>query len=165
MSRQSAYEKLILEVSGTEINTLCEDHAISLPSEQHLQALWFAGQLGRDFTTVDEKNVRVIQFGHWNHSAGPDFLHASVEIEGTLHKGAIELDHRAGDWETHGHAQNENFDQVVLHVVFCHDHAHSYTRNTEHREIPRVVVSEKTLREALNMPLLAMANADRKSVV
>ncbi|WP_435895921.1 DUF2851 family protein [Oceaniferula spumae] len=130
-----------------------------LPDEMHLQALWFAGQMGREFITVDGRKVRIVQFGHWNHSAGPDFLHAAVEIDGELLSGPLELDHRASDWEAHGHAVNEAFNEVVLHVVFAPDSSDHYTRTADHREVPRVCVPYSVLCEALDLPFLEVANA------
>ena len=130
-----------------------------LPDELHLQALWFAGQMGREFLTVDGKNVRIIQFGHWNHAAGPDFLHTAVEIDGEKFAGSLELDHCAANWESHGHAENETFNDVVLHVVFEPDTAERFTRTVEHKEVPRVCVPESVIRAAMDLPLVEMADA------
>ena len=47
-------------------------------SEHELQALWFAGSFGRNFTTTDGRAVSVVQFGVWNREAGPDFAEAAV---------------------------------------------------------------------------------------
>jgi len=152
----------LLESLMPDSGRVCEDglpSARKLPDEMHLQALWFAGQMGRDFKTTDGKSVKVIQFGHWNHGAGPDFLHTAVEIDGELHSGPLELDHRASDWEAHGHAVNEAFNDVVLHVVFAADSASHYTRTFDHREVPRVCVPVLVLNEAMDLPLLDVANA------
>jgi len=154
----SSYKELLERVRGVS-GSLCEPRVEPLPHELHLQALWFAGQMGRDFVTVDGRVVRIVQFGHWNHSAGPDFLHAAVEIDGELSSGPLELDHRMSDWEAHGHAVNKSFNEVVLHVVFCHEGKNHFTRTADHREVPQVVVSESILREALNLPLVEVANA------
>ena len=132
---------------------------LKLPDELHLQALWFAGQMGREFQTVDRKSVRIIQFGHWNHAAGPDFLHAAVEIDGERVAGSLELDHCAANWESHGHAENEAFNDVVLHVVFEPDITQRFTRTAEHKEVPRVCVPESIIREAMDLPLVGMADA------
>lgn len=141
------------EGAGESVGMVKEnDETLVLPGEMHLQALWFAGQMGRDFTTVDGKSVKIVQFGYWNHAAGPDFLHASVEIGGELKCGAIELDHSVGDWEGHGHAGNEAFNEVVLHVVFTAEEGICFTRNQAHQEVPRLVVSEEVIREALSLP-------------
>jgi len=59
-----------------------ETSAGTLPSELELQALWFAGAFGRNFRTTTGKTVRIVQFGEWNRSAGPDFIQTAVEIDG-----------------------------------------------------------------------------------
>ncbi len=154
----SAYLEL-LENVHVHGDSLREGQGLVLPGELHLQALWFAGQMGREFVTVDGRPVRVVQFGHWNHAAGPDFLHTSVQIDGELHAGPLELDHSASDWEAHGHSVNEAFNRVVLHVVFTEGDRAYFTRTAEHREVPRVVVPADICREALNLPLVNMAAA------
>ncbi|MCP5535143.1 MAG: DUF2851 family protein [Akkermansiaceae bacterium] len=153
-----AYLDLLEEVRANS-GSVNEDTALVLPNEIQLQALWFAGQMGREFTTVDGRQVRIVQLGHWNHAAGPDFLHTSVEIDGELQCGPLELDHAASDWEAHGHSTNEAFNNVVLHVVFTAGDRAYFTRTQEHREVPRVVVPLETVREALNLPLLETASA------
>ena len=157
----SAYTDLILSVQA-EGACMYEEGALGqleLPDELHLQALWFAGQMGRSFQTTDGKEVKIVQFGHWNHGAGPDFSHVSVEIDGELFSGPLELDHHASDWESHGHAVNEAFNDVVLHVVFASSSVDHYTRTANHREVPRVCVPESITREAMNLPFVNIADA------
>ena len=156
--RVSGYCEL-LECVEKSSSCVGERATMVLPDELHLQALWFAGQMGREFVTVDGKSVRVVQFGYWNHAAGPDFLHTAVEIDGVLMSGSLELDHTAQNWEIHGHSENEAFHDVVLHVVFTSGGREFFTRTSEHREVPRVVVSEEVLREALQLPVVKMAAA------
>jgi hypothetical protein len=130
-----------------------------LPSELELQALWFAGAFGRDFRTVCGQSVRIVQFGEWNRGAGPDFIQAAVEIGGELRAGPLELDPDAASWEAHGHATNPAFRDVVLHVVFQPDNRGHFTRTCEHREVPRVLISEMQLADALNRPQREVAIA------
>lgn len=139
--------------------SLRESMAAPLPDEMQLQALWFAGLMGRDFQTVDGRKVRIVQFGHWNHGAGPDFLHAAIEIDGERFSGPLELDHRVSDWEFHGHAVNESFNEVILHVVFANEGKCQFTRTSNHRQVPQIVVPDDLVREALNSPPLAVASA------
>ncbi|MBK1883219.1 DUF2851 family protein [Luteolibacter pohnpeiensis] len=131
----------------------------SLPSELELQALWFSGAFGREFRSSDGRAVRIVQFGEWNRSAGPDFSQAVVEIEGIATKGDLELDPHASDWETHGHSENPNFNQVVLHVVFHGEAVARFTRTAEHREVPMVVIPSARLEDALARPAREVAIA------
>ena len=117
-------------------------------AEQELQAAWFVGAFGRDFTTTDGRKVRIVQFGVWNHEAGPDFAEAAVSFDdGAAERGHIELDPDARDWEHHGHATNENYNGVVLHVFLDRGDAEFFTRTTEHRRIPQVLLDPSMLDE------------------
>jgi len=136
-----------------------ETSADSLPSELELQALWFAGAFGRDFRTTTGKTVKIVQFGEWNRGAGPDFIQTAVEIEGELRTGPLELDPEAGDWEAHGHGTNPAFREVVLHVVFRADARRTFTRTSDHGEVPQVVITEVLLSDALSRPQREVAIA------
>ena len=72
------YQSLLSQVIGGI--HLAETPPVPLPGELELQALWFAGAFGRDFTDHHGRAVRIIQFGEWNRTAGPDFLRAAIEI-------------------------------------------------------------------------------------
>lgn len=130
-----------------------------LPPELELQALWFSGAFGRHFHDDSGRPVKIIQFGEWNRTAGPDFLHAAVEIDGESHAGAIELDREPADWEAHGHGADPAFDQVVLHVVFHAPLAPSFTRTSAHRRVPRVTIGAGLLDEVLQRPAREVAIA------
>ncbi len=106
--------------------------------ELELQARWFAGELGRDFTGVDGEVIEVTQFGHWNRGAGPDFTEVALKIDGDPRRGAVEVDLEARSWEEHGHGANPAFDDVVLHVFLRPLMAGAprfHTRDSRHRRI------------------------------
>ncbi len=107
--------------------------------ELELQARWFGGEFGREFLGVDGEKVEIVQFGHWNRGAGPDFTEAAVRINGKLHAGAVEIDTNVKDWEGHGHGSNPEFEEVILHV-FTDGPALSrfFTRTVEHRQVCQV---------------------------
>lgn len=136
-----------------------ETSAAALPPELELQALWFSGAFGRDFRTTCGKSVKIVQFGEWNRSSGPDFIQTAVEINGKLRTGPLELDPDASSWEAHGHAVNPAFRDVVLHVVFQASGRRDFIRTTEHREVPQVIITEMQLSDALNRPQREVAIA------
>ncbi len=70
-----------------------------------------------DFKTTDGLDIHVVDFGHHNHNAGPDFLNAKVEINGTLWAGHIEIHLKASDWLRHRHDNDPAYQNVILHVV------------------------------------------------
>lgn len=119
-------------------------------TELEWQSWWFGGSFGREFTSTRGHPVRVIQFGHWNRGAGPDFTEAAVEIDGTLRRGCIELDRTARDWERHGHGENPSFCGVVLHVHGPAEGGETFfTRTLEHREVTQVELSREMFRPGM----------------
>lgn len=130
----------------------------SYQSELEIQSLWFSGQFGREFTTTDGRPVRIKQFGEWNRCAGPDFQQVAVEIDEEIRHGSLELDTSPLDWEHHGHSTNADYDEVCLHVCMEDDAGRqSFTRTSKHQLVPRVVLSNEALSQALNQPRYAQA--------
>ncbi len=120
-------------------------------SEHEVQAAWFAGGFGRKFTTVCGRAVSVVQFGVWNREAGPDFAEAAVSFDGAeAVRGSIEIDMDVADWERHGHATNPAYESVVLHVFTRSGSREFFTRTTEHRAVPQVLLDLRALDEPPN---------------
>lgn len=132
-SRYAAFRRQL----DRESVSLLRDESLTF-TELELQSLWFAGAFGREFVSVSGEPVEVVQFGHWNHSAGPDFVDAAVRVGDTVRRGAIELDPDARDWERHGHGESEDFEEVVLHVFFNTGPERFFTRTRDHREVSQV---------------------------
>jgi hypothetical protein len=137
-------------------STLREEPLLRVPRrlpELELQAHWFAGDFGRDFTTTDGRAVRIVQFGVWNREAGPDFAEAAVTLDGSEPIcGSIELDPDARDWERHGHAENPAYDRVVLHLFTEPGNTESFTRTSQHRLVPQVLLDVGALTADLPNP-------------
>lgn len=137
---------------------LREEPLLSAPrdwDELELQAHWFAGDFGRDFMTTDGRAVRIAQFGVWNRGAGPDFSETAISVDGgAAQKGAIELDLDARDWDRHGHATNEDYESVVLHLFTRQGGGEYFTRTAQHRLVPQVLLDLKKLGSDLppNLP-------------
>ena len=110
-----------------------------IPPEMELQSRWFAGEFGREFTSTCGKPVEILQFGHWNHAAGPDFSEVVVRVGDEKKSGHLELDIHPRDWEAHGHAENPNYDEVCLHLfVIAPTGDRYFTRTSAHREVVQV---------------------------
>lgn len=111
-------------------------------SELEMQARWFAGEFGRHFVSTDGKKVEIVQFGHWNHSAGPDFTEVAIKVDGRKLTGSLEVELEARSWESHHHATNPDFENVVLHVFLAYPQQADrfFTRSAEHREITQVAL-------------------------
>lgn len=142
-----------------ESSAVREDSPPARWDELEIQSHWFAGHFAEKFTANHGQEVRIISVGEWNRGAGPDFIEATVSIDGVQHHGPIELDLDSRNWDLHGHSQNSDFDAVILHVVLYDTKPTYFTRTSNHREIPRVLLAESTIREALGRPRLSQALA------
>jgi Protein of unknown function (DUF2851) len=110
-----------------------------ITNELELQARWFAGEFGRKFQTLSGEPVEIVQFGFWNHEAGPDFKDAAIRIAGgAVVQGAIEIDLLDRNWELHGHAINPAFDDAILHIFLERSGVEFFARTSAHRNVPQV---------------------------
>ncbi len=89
-------------------------------------------------TTTEGQLVEVIDVGLQNTDAGPDFFNAKLRIDDTLWVGNVEVHVHASDWERHGHADNEAYDTVILHVV---EEADYVVTRADGSRIPQLVLS------------------------
>jgi hypothetical protein len=71
-------------------------------------------------STSGEK-IDIISNGIHNLNAGPDFLNAKIEIANQVWAGNVEIHINSSDWYKHNHETDENYDAVILHVVWKHD--------------------------------------------
>ena len=127
---------------------------IEIIPEIELQAMWFGGEFGRHFSGTGGEEIEVIQFGHWNRGAGPDFTEVAVTVDGELKKGTLEIDLSASSWEQHGHGANPNFDDVVLHVFLSGPEQNRFfTRNSRHQSVTQLQLKPEALSVASARPL------------
>lgn len=135
-------------------------------TELEWQSRWFAGDFGHRFTSLDGRAVEIVDFGCWNHGAGPDFTDCTVSIAGEKRRGCIEVDPDARDWEHHGHGSNPAYNEVVLHLFFhAPDGERFFTRTQDHREVAQVQLSESDAQETVpRRGLLAEARLGRCSI-
>jgi hypothetical protein len=131
-----------------------------IPTELELQARWFAGDFGRAFTSASGELVEIVQFGFWNHEAGPDFQDAAVRIgDREVKRGPIEIDLLDRNWELHGHATNPAFEDTILHVFVEQSRAKFFTRTKSHRLVPQMRIDPDALNNSGTE--IALAHAGR----
>jgi hypothetical protein len=134
--------EFIYHQACTRVTPLLREPSGSLAekwTELEWQAMWYSGAFGTTFRTVAGSLVEIIQFGFWNREPGPDFVHASVRVDGEqVLEGDIELDMHVADWDRHGHSQNQAFDRVVLHLFLNKSGASHFTRTTLNREVIQI---------------------------
>lgn len=91
-------------------------------NEQLLQYLWKHSLVNPvQLETTSGEPVVIIFPGKYNAHAGPDFLEAKIKIGTTVWAGNVELHVRTSDWTRHKHEHNENYKNIILHVVYQND--------------------------------------------
>ncbi|MEQ6123324.1 DUF2851 family protein [Pseudotenacibaculum sp. MALMAid0570] len=71
--------------------------------------------------TTCQQSLSVIHTGIYNSDSGPDFSCGRIRIENQLWIGNIEIHLKSSDWYFHNHETDDNYDSVILHVVWSHD--------------------------------------------
>lgn len=137
------YERFRQQVWSEALPLVSAGRPAMVPDEREIQARWFGGEYGRRFTGTEGEVVEIVQFGHWNRGAGPDFTEVSVRVDGELRRGAVEVDLDVRSWETHGHGGNPNFNATVLHV-FADQPALNrvFTRTEAHANVAQVLLPQ-----------------------
>ncbi|TVZ55707.1 uncharacterized protein DUF2851 [Lutibacter sp. Hel_I_33_5] len=90
--------------------------------EEFLHYLWLH-KLFSKINLVTKKNERlvIVNSGLHNKNSGPDFLNAQLKIDNQTWAGNVEIHLKSSDWYLHRHEIDENYDAVILHVVWEHD--------------------------------------------
>jgi Protein of unknown function (DUF2851) len=72
-------------------------------------------------TTVDGEDLQIIKQGTYNVNQGPDFSNGNIKIDTIVLAGNIEIHINASDWLKHGHTNDSNYSNIILHVVWNND--------------------------------------------
>jgi hypothetical protein len=65
--------------------------------------------------------LQIRDLGTHNFVSGPDFLNARIEIDSQLWVGNVEIHIKSSDWYGHHHDRDENYNNVILHLVWKED--------------------------------------------
>lgn len=91
--------------------------------EIHLHKLWKEKRLPFPYLTLVSGEPLVVKdVGIYNkNKAGPDFEMASVAFDQVTLIGSVEIHISSSDWYKHKHHLDQNYNNVILHVVHNHD--------------------------------------------
>jgi hypothetical protein len=99
--------------------------------ENLLQFIWKLKLFSsKKMLTTNEESIEIISTGIENLNSGPDFFNAKIEINNQVWAGNVEIHLSSSDWYKHNHEIDENYDSVILHVVWEHD-VEIYRKNGE----------------------------------
>ena len=90
--------------------------------EDILQYIWkFQYYNNHQLTSTSGDEILVIHPGSHNVNQGPDFTEAKIKINDTLWVGNVELHINSSHWNLHNHSADENYKNIILHIVWNHD--------------------------------------------
>ena len=107
-------------------------------SEAALAARWGAGLPG-PIHLEDGRSLAVVFPGVPGGGSGPDFRGAILDAGGDLLRGDVEVHLLASGWKAHGHATDQAYSGVVLHLVGVNDESSAVTAHHSGRLIPILV--------------------------
>jgi hypothetical protein len=108
-------------------------------TEQLVAQIWQHQLVTKLITDAGEK-VDVIFPGRFCSDGGSDFCDAVLNIGDKAVRGNIEVHVKLSQWYSHGHHENDKYNDVILHVVMWRDSA-SATVSQNGRVIPSVSLS------------------------
>lgn len=71
--------------------------------------------------TTQGETIILLNSGFYTQQAGPDFFNAQLIIGNQKWAGNVEIHCKASDWYLHHHEKDQNYDNVILHVVWEND--------------------------------------------
>lgn len=99
--------------------------------EDFLHYLWkYKYFANNKLQTSSKLALQIINVGKHNLNSGPDFFNANIKIDGQFWAGNIEIHIKSSDWYRHQHEDDENYDNVILHVVWIND-VEVYNQNND----------------------------------
>ena len=113
-------------------------------NEKLLQYIWqFQCFNLNQLQTTDGEPILILQPGFSNSNQGPDFKDAKIKIADTTWAGHVELHILSSDWHTHKHSSDENYKNVILHVVWQNniDLQLPFPVLELHDKVPKVLLS------------------------
>jgi hypothetical protein len=84
-----------------------------------------------DLKTSNGEALTILNSGQYLQLAGPDFFNAQIVIGNQKWAGNVEIHIKSSDWYVHHHEKDDNYDSVILHVVWEHDTPIFRKNNTE----------------------------------
>lgn len=111
-------------------------------SEYLLHYVWHTLNFNHsNLITCCGKRVHILFQGRWNRDQGPDFLNATLEIDGIQWHGQVEMHLHSKDWYKHFHQADTHYNATILHVVLESDGTPVIRQDGT--EIPELVLADR----------------------
>ncbi|WP_298394167.1 DUF2851 family protein [Flavobacterium sp.] len=100
--------------------------------EDFLHYIWLYKKLDlANLKTTNGEVITILNFGQYTQLSGPDFFNAQLIIGNQKWAGNIEIHIKSSDWYVHNHEKDDNYNNVILHVVWDNDTPIFRKDNTE----------------------------------
>ena len=154
------FTDLYLKFTQLYTRTQVEEETEERIPEKVIRCVWNDQLIKTDaLTTTDGRTLEVVFPGYWNFGSGPDFKSASIRIDGTLHEGDVELHVYGCDWKAHGHSDNNEYDNVILHVFMWKGRGRKSTQEenpSQAKNLSRPHIHELELKDSLKQGILQL---------
>jgi len=116
--------------------------------EDFLHYIWLYKKLDTsNLKTTQGEVLHIINFGQYIQQSGPDFFNAQIVLNEQKWAGNIEIHLKSSDWYVHHHEKDDNYNNVILHVVWEHD---APIFRKDNSEIPVIELKYYVSKEELN---------------
>lgn len=106
--------------------------------EEFLHYVWKSKNIDfLNLKTTEGQKLEILNFGTYTQRQGPDFFNALLKIDDQLWAGNVEMHVKSSDWYIHNHEIDNNYNNVILHVVWEHD---VEVFNKENQTLPTLVL-------------------------
>lgn len=127
-------------------------------TEELLQFIWLHQYFNKtELVTEQLQQLQIVQPGILNKNQGPDFINAAIIVDGIKLYGSIELHVKTSLWQKHKHSTDDNYKNVILHVVWKNDVA----IHTLNPALP-VLVLENIVAKVLLQKYQQLMDADKR---
>ena len=115
---------------------------MKLPREDILRHIWSDKFLtNKNLRSVDGEKIKILSFGSLQRTSGPDFRNAEILIENKKLVGDVEFHNLESGWNQHGHDEDENYNNVILHVVYIGSKKKFQAQTKSNLKIPVLEIS------------------------
>jgi hypothetical protein len=100
-----------------------------------------------NLTTVSGEELTIVNTGQYLKQSGPDFFNAQIIIGNQKWAGNVEIHLKSSDWYLHRHEKDNQYNNVILHVVWEHD---TPIFRKDNAEIPTLSLKSYVEQDVLN---------------
>lgn len=142
-----------------------EPHKKLTRQEKDIYRAWLEGNYKKShLQTLSGESVSIVSPGKRNELEGPDFYDAMVIIGDQLLRGKVEIHRLNREWYEHGHHQDDNYNDVVLHVV-THSQKEQDIITANHKKLPVLVLEDYDIPPLKYKPCQDWAEVNRTAVL